>query len=168
MHNATTGRPCPGLCYISRWGGYRKSKKKQNKKRGRDACNVSSLAAPAAATPLGSLKIMWRGAMITQTPEYVITAANNRRIVYVNTFICLSLASLRWCVHAGFVIFLLSVADSSPCVVFCCCCCCIYLTRWCCMQLMLKPCCGRGGPPRPFLWPHRDVMTCMRQCSIDV
>jgi hypothetical protein len=57
------------------------------------AATVQGRAASAATTPLGSEMenyVKGGGAMITQTPEYVITA-NNRRIVYVNTFICLSL-----------------------------------------------------------------------------
>jgi hypothetical protein len=58
--------------------------------------------------------------MITQTPEYVITA-NNRRIVYVNTFICLSLVFLSHSLmfRPGLVIFFLapSVRSIAPRVV---------------------------------------------------
>lgn len=78
-------------------------------KRAMRARRAAGLAAAVDSPRIQKRKIMWRGAMITQTPEYVITA-NNRRIVYVNTFICLSLSLsladafvLYVCVCAGWL-----------------------------------------------------------------
>jgi hypothetical protein len=85
-------------------------------KRAMRARRAAGLAAAADSPRIQKRKIMWRGAMITQTPEYVITA-NNRRIVYVNTFICLSLSLsladafvLYVCVcwMAGWLLFVIS------------------------------------------------------------
>ena len=55
---------------------------------------ASPIGMGARATPSGLLmEILWRGAMITQTQEYII-AYYNRRIAYFNTFISFSLCCI--------------------------------------------------------------------------
>ena len=84
--------------------------------------------------------------MITQTPEYVITA-NNRRIVDMLIHSSLSLSLTRWCVRAGWLGLSLSLSLSlpvphpSPCVVWL-----LYLFEFWWLHAVHKPRRGRGPP----------------------